>query len=94
MDQSGNEIILEERGRAGLVRLNRPKSLNAVTLGMIHALETFYHRCAKNPHIYGIVMEAEGKAFCAGGDIRAIYDWARSDPEKADRYYADEYRPW
>src|SRR5258706_5080939 len=92
MDQSGNEIILEERGRAGLVRLNRPKSLNAVTLGMIHALETFYHRCAKNPHIYGIVMEAEGKAFSAGGDIRAIYDWARSDPEKADDYYADEYQ--
>jgi enoyl-CoA hydratase len=92
MDQAPNEIILAEQGRAGLVRLNRPKALNAVTLGMIGALEPFYHRCAKNPHIYGIVMEAEGKAFSAGGDIRAIRDWSQTDPEEADRYYAEEYQ--
>lgn len=92
MTETEKEIVLEERGRAGLIRLNRPKALNAVTLGMVRELEAFYHRCAKNPDIYGFVMEAEGKAFSAGGDIRAILDWARNDPAQADRYYAEEYQ--
>jgi enoyl-CoA hydratase len=92
MEQSQDEIILSERGRAGFVLLNRPKALNAVTLGMIRALETTYHRWAKMPDIYGIVMEAEGKAFSAGGDIRTLHRWALEKPEEADRYYAEEYQ--
>jgi enoyl-CoA hydratase len=92
MDEAPNELICAERGRAGLVRLNRPKALNALTLGMIRGLEAFTHGCAKNPHIYGIVMEAEGKGFCAGGDIRVIRDWSQNSPKEADRYYIDEYQ--
>jgi enoyl-CoA hydratase len=87
-----DEITCEEQGRAGLVRLTRPKELNALTLDMIRALEAFKHRCAKNPHIYGIVQEAEGKGFCAGGDIRLIRKLAQGQPEEADRYYAVEYQ--
>jgi enoyl-CoA hydratase len=90
--QSEEEVILAEQGRAGLIRLNRPKALNALTLGMIRSLEAFYHRCAKSPQIYGVVMEAEGRIFSAGGDIRAIYGWLREKPEAAERYYAEEYR--
>jgi enoyl-CoA hydratase len=59
---------------------------------MIAALEPFYHSCAKDPHIYGIVMEAEGKAFSAGGDIRALQDWGRNNPSEAARFYAEEYQ--
>jgi enoyl-CoA hydratase len=92
MNDNEPEVLLAEEGRAGIVRLNRPKALNALTLGMIRALEPFYHRCAKNPHIYGLVLEAEGRAFCAGGDIRAVYEWVKSSPEDADRYYAEEYQ--
>ncbi len=92
MDQPANEVICAEEGRAGLVRLNRPKALNAVTIVMIRDLEAFYHRAAKNPHVYGIVMEAEGKAFCAGGDIRVIRDWGANSPEDAERFFAEEYQ--
>ncbi len=92
MEQSENEVVLSEHGRAAFVRLNRPKALNAVTLGMIRALESSYHRWAKAPHIYGVVMEAEGKAFSAGGDIRTLHRWANESPEEADRYYAEEYQ--
>jgi enoyl-CoA hydratase len=92
MDEAENEIILAQQGRAGIVRLSRPKALNALTYRMIQALEPFYHLCARNPDVYGILVEAEGKAFCAGGDIRAIRDWAEKSPEMADRYYADEYQ--
>lgn len=90
---AGPEVIVAEQGRAGLVKLNRPKALNAMTLGMIQALERFYHRCAKAPHIYGIVLEGEGRAFCAGGDIRSIYDHGREGPHDGLlRLYAEEYQ--
>ncbi len=92
MNAAEDEISLAEEGRAGLVRLRRPKAFNAVTLAMIRALEPFYHRCARNPHIYGVVMEAEGKAFSAGGDIRALREWSLTEPAQADRYYAEEYQ--
>jgi enoyl-CoA hydratase len=92
MDEAGNEIVTAIENRAALVRLNRPKALNAVTLDMIHGLSALYHRCAKDPHIYGVVMEAEGKAFSAGGDIRTIRDWIQNDLAQADKFYAEEYQ--
>ena len=52
MDQAPNEITCQEQGRAGLVRLTRVKELNALTLGMIQALEAFKHRLReKSAHI-------------------------------------------
>lgn len=92
MDQAGNDIVTAIEGRAAIARLNRPKALNAVTLEMICALEALCHRCAKDPHIYAILMEAEGKAFSAGGDIRTIRDWTQNDLPQADRFYAEEYQ--
>jgi enoyl-CoA hydratase len=92
MERAFDGIIIALDGRAGLVQLNRPKALNAVTSEMIAGLEAFYHRCAKDPHIYGIVMEAAGKAFSAGGDIRTIRDWIQNDLPRADRFYAEEYQ--
>lgn len=92
MDEAPDEVICAEQNRAGLIRLNRPKALNALTLGMIRRLEPFMHACARNPHIYGIVMEADGKGFCAGGDVRAIRDWSLNAPREADTYYREEYQ--
>ena len=92
MDQAGNNIIIGIEGRAAIAHLNRPKALNSVTAGMIAELEALLHRCAGDPNIYGIVMEAEGKAFSAGGDIRTIRDWIASDLATADRFYALEYQ--
>ncbi|MBJ7533981.1 enoyl-CoA hydratase/isomerase family protein [Rhodomicrobium vannielii ATCC 17100] len=85
-------VVCAEEGSAGLARLNRPKALNALTFAMIERLEAFLHACAVNPRIYGLVLEAEGKAFCAGGDIRAIRDMATNAPEEANRFYAAEYQ--
>jgi enoyl-CoA hydratase len=85
------DVICEERGRAGFITLNRPKALNAVTLDMIHALHRFTKACAASKTIYGIVMEGEGKAFSAGGDIRAIYDHGRTNTSAVEKFYADEY---
>src|SRR5271166_4924126 len=92
MNQVGDGFVISIQGRAATVRLTKPKILNAVTQEVIAALEALYHRIAKDPNIYGVIMEAEGKAFSAGGDIRTIRDWIVNDLPRADRFYAEEYQ--
>jgi enoyl-CoA hydratase len=92
MDEAGKDIVTAVEGRAVLIRLNRPDVLNAGTPDMIRALSALYHKYAKDPHIYGFAMEAEGRAFCAGGDIRALRELIHGDLAAADRFYAEEYQ--
>ena len=69
------EILFERRGTAGVVTLNRPKALNAVTLNMVRLMMAQLREWAADPSITRVVVTAAGgKAFSAGGDIRALYD--------------------
>ena len=73
------EILFERRGAAGLVTLNRPKALNAVTLNMVRALARQLSAWADDPAVDRVVVMAAGdRAFSAGGDIRALYDLGRA----------------
>jgi enoyl-CoA hydratase len=57
----------------GLVTLNRPKALNALDLGMIRALHPALEAWAREPEVKVVVIRgAGGRAFCAGGDVRAV----------------------
>jgi enoyl-CoA hydratase/carnithine racemase len=87
------EILFERRGRAGFVTLNRPKALNALTLGMVRALHPQLIAWAADPGVERVVVAATGeKAFCAGGDIRQLYDWGRAGDRAAVDFYREEYR--
>jgi enoyl-CoA hydratase len=69
------EILFEQRGTAGVIALNRPKALNAVTLNMVRLMMAQLKEWAADPSITRVVVTAAGgKAFSAGGDIRALYD--------------------
>lgn len=69
------EILFDRSGSAGLVTLNRPQALNAVTLAMVRALARQLAEWARDPSITRVVVAAAGgRAFSAGGDIRALYD--------------------
>jgi enoyl-CoA hydratase len=92
MTEAEDDILISIQGRAAIARLNRPKALNSVNVAIVSALEAVCHRSMKDPHIYGIVLEAEGKAFSAGGDIRTLHQWMSSDLPRADRFYAEEYQ--
>ena len=87
------EILFERRGAAGLVTLNRPQALNAVTLGMVRALTRQLTEWRADPSITRVVLTAAGgRAFSAGGDIRALYDagtTGRHDEMLA--FYGEEY---
>ncbi|MGK2921333.1 MAG: enoyl-CoA hydratase/isomerase family protein [Methyloceanibacter sp.] len=66
-------ITFEENDRAGIVTLDRPDRLNALTREMFDALSANYRRWAPAPHIYGVVMESSHPSvFCSGGDLKVL----------------------
>ena len=88
-----SEVLFERRGVAGIITLNRPRALNALTLGMVRAIHPQLIAWADDPKIHCVVIESAGeKAFCAGGDIRALYDWGRAGDPAALDFWREEYR--
>ena len=93
MPALANDILFGRRGAAGIVTLNRPKALNAVTHGMVRALRAELDRWTDDPAITRVVIMAAGeRAFSAGGDIRALYDLGKAGRiDGALRFWRDEY---
>ncbi|MDO8840176.1 MAG: enoyl-CoA hydratase/isomerase family protein [Parvibaculum sp.] len=88
-----DEVLFERRGVAGIITLNRPKALNALTLGMVRAIHPQLIAWADDPKIHCVVIEAAGdRAFCAGGDIRALYDWGQAGDPTALDFWREEYK--
>ena len=86
------EVFFEENGSLGLIRLNRPKALNALTLSMVRAIHPQMVKWERSQSIKSVAIIAEGeKAFCAGGDIRALHDWGRNNDDEATGFYREEY---
>ena len=90
---SDPEILFERRGAVGLITLNRPKALNALTHGMCVAMKETLDRWSVDPAVSAVVITGTGdRAFCAGGDIRALYDSGKAGTPYARTFYRDEYR--
>lgn len=87
----GDEIRFERRGRAGLVTLTRPESLNAVTHGMVLALTRALQAWEEDAGVALVIVQGEGRAFSAGGDIQHIYRRGKAGNPPVD-FFADEYR--
>lgn len=87
------DILFERRGAAGIVTLNRPKALNAVTHAMVLALRAQLDQWADDPAVTRVVIAAAGeRAFSAGGDIRALYDLGKAGRHnEALQFWRDEY---
>jgi enoyl-CoA hydratase len=87
------DILFERRGAAGIVTLNRPQALNAVTHGMVRALAAKLAEWAKDEGVTRIVITAAGeRAFSAGGDIRALYELGKAGRHgEALQFWRDEY---
>ena len=68
-------ILFEKRGALGLITLNRPKALNALTHGMCLGLPKMLAEWAADDAVKAVAIRGAGtRAFCAGGDIRAMYE--------------------
>lgn len=95
---SDEQILFDRKGLMGRITLNRPKALNALTLDMIKAMASKLDAWAGDDDVGFIVLRGSPRpdgrpAFCAGGDVRALYD-ARIDPDSSltRDFFAEEYR--
>ena len=91
---SDAEILFDVKDGLGLITLNRPKALNALTHGMILEMERVIPGWEKDPAIKAIVVRGAGdRAFCAGGDVTNLYRESRDNPSGTLRrdFFRDEY---
>src|SRR3954451_18178136 len=69
------DLIARREGGAGVIRLNRPKAINAVTLEMFREVDRALDAFEADPAVGVILLEGAGeRGLCAGGDIRALYE--------------------
>ncbi|MBT5570792.1 MAG: enoyl-CoA hydratase/isomerase family protein [Alphaproteobacteria bacterium] len=84
------ELLLETRGRVGLITLNKPKALNALSMSMVEDMHPHIIAWAADDAVDAVVIQGAGeKAFCAGGDIRDMY--LNRGTDFGAVYYAAEY---
>jgi enoyl-CoA hydratase len=87
------DVIVRALGSLRRLTLNRPQALNAITLDMVATMTACLRDWAQDAAVGAVLLDGAGeRAFCAGGDIRALYDGARSGDSLPARFWADEYR--
>lgn len=93
MDGNASTVRVRRDGRAGRITLDRPRALNALDPGMIAALMTAVAGWRDDPAVHLVILDsASDRAFCAGGDIRAIRDLALAgDAAGIEAFFAAEY---
>uniref|UniRef100_A0A669R0Z6 3-hydroxyisobutyryl-CoA hydrolase n=1 Tax=Phasianus colchicus TaxID=9054 RepID=A0A669R0Z6_PHACC len=89
---SAADVLLQKKGGAGIITLNRPKVLNALSLRMIQQIYPQIKAWEQDPETFLIIIKGTGeKAFCAGGDVRAIADAGKAGDRMTQDYFRDEY---
>ncbi|UFX42551.1 enoyl-CoA hydratase/isomerase family protein [Bradyrhizobium sp. 41S5] len=86
------DLIARREGAAGIIRLNRPKAINAVTLEMFHDIDRALDAFEADPDVAVIVLEGAGeRGLCAGGDIRALWESSKVKGDLGKILWRDEY---
>jgi enoyl-CoA hydratase len=86
------DLIARREGAAGIIRLNRPKTINAVTLEMFRDIDKALDEFAPDPAVGLILLEGAGdRGLCAGGDIRALYESSKVKGDLGKILWREEY---
>jgi enoyl-CoA hydratase/carnithine racemase len=93
---ASDDVICEVRGNVGCITLNRPKALNALSLGMVRALSAQLRAWAQDPTVQAVALRGSNKAgpfggFCAGGDIRFFHQAALAGSPELEDFFTEEY---
>ncbi|XP_004452603.2 3-hydroxyisobutyryl-CoA hydrolase, mitochondrial isoform X1 [Dasypus novemcinctus] len=85
-------VLLERKGCAGVITLNRPKFLNALNLNMIRQIYPQLKKWEQDPETFLIIIKGTGgKAFCAGGDIREVSEAEKAKQKLSQDFFREEY---
>lgn len=87
------DVLCQRQKNLGIITLARPKALNALTHSMVQAIYAQLQSWEQDNAIHAVVIRSEGdKAFCAGGDVRWLYEHGRQDVATCLEFFRDEYR--
>src|SRR4249920_2334324 len=86
------DLVARRDGSCGVIRLNRPKAINAVTLEMFRHIDKALDQFEADPAVAAIVLEGAGeRGLCAGGDIRAVWESSKVKGDLGKILWRDEY---
>ena len=86
------DLIARREGSAGIIRLNRPKAINAVTLEMFHDIDKALDVFEADPEVVVVLLEGAGeRGLCAGGDIRSLWESSKVKGDLGKILWRDEY---
>ncbi|XP_032586164.1 3-hydroxyisobutyryl-CoA hydrolase, mitochondrial isoform X3 [Drosophila mojavensis] len=85
---SSSSVLATESSNKGMIIINRPKALNAINLEMVRKIYKHLKKCEKSKSLM-IIKGTGEKAFCAGGDVRALVDAGPTDESKS--FFREEY---
>lgn len=93
MSESEAEVLVRVEGKVGRLTLNRPKALHSLTLNMCRLMTDALLAWQDDPGVELVIIDHSGeRGFCAGGDIRVLYDSANDDGRAAREFFFVEYR--
>ena len=86
------DLIARREGSVGVIRLNRPKAINAMTLEMSLAIDRALDQFEADPAVALVLLEGAGeRGLCAGGDIRGLYESSRAGGDLGKVFWRQEY---
>lgn len=96
MIKASSDILTEIRGQVGFITLNRPRALNALSLGMVRDLMAILLDWQSNPQVLAVAIRGSNKegpfgAFCAGGDIRFLHQAGSQGNPQIEDFFTEEY---
>ncbi len=87
-----SDLIARREGSAGVIRLNRPKAINAVTLEMLRDIDKALDAFEADPQVAVVLLEGAGeRGLCAGGDIRALWESSKVQGDLGKVLWREEY---
>jgi enoyl-CoA hydratase len=87
------DVLISTEGAVGRIRLNRPKAIHALTTGMCEVMSQALLKWRADPAVQAVIIDhAEGRGFCAGGDVVMLARSGDTDAEEAKRFFFAEYR--
>src|SRR4029078_9280586 len=91
MEDEG-DLIARREGSCGVIRLNRPKAINAITLELFGDVDRALDRCEAEPAVAVVLLEGAGeRGLCAGGDIRALWESSKVKGDLGKILWREEY---
>ena len=91
-DTSAPTVLVEQRGRLGVVTLNRPRAINALDLDMVRLAQSALDRWASDDSVSTVLVTGAGdRGLCAGGDLQGMYRSARDGTDESVLFWREEY---